>query len=85
MTNSNMKYIETLQAMKGKLCGTEIRRVATEANVTMQTVRNTFCVTKPTDHTEKQLEILAIARKMIAQKERRAKALEKQLQQIAQS
>lgn len=80
-----MKYIETLKAMREKLGGTGIRQVATEANVTMQTVRNTFCVTKATDHTEKQLEILAIARKLIAQKERRAKALEKQLQQIAQS
>lgn len=80
-----MTYIETLQTMKGKLCGTEIRRVATEANVTLQTVRNTFCVTKPTDHTDKQLEILAIAKKLIAQKERRAKQLEKQLKQIAQS
>lgn len=80
-----MTYIETLQTMKGKLCGTEIRRVATEANVTMQTVRNTFCVTKPTDHTEKQLEILAIAKRLITQKERKARALEKQLKQIAQS
>lgn len=79
-----MTYIETLQTMKGKLCGTEIRRVATEANVTMQTVRNTFCVTKATDHTEKQLEILAIAKKIITQKERKAKALEKQLKQLAQ-
>lgn len=71
--------------MKGKLCGTDIRRVATEANVTMQTVRNTFCVPNAKDHTDKQLEVLAIAKKIISQRERRAKALEKQLKQLAQS
>jgi hypothetical protein len=50
----------------------------------MQTVRNTFKVSNATDHTEKQIEILNIARKVIAQKERAAKKLEKQLQQTLQ-
>jgi hypothetical protein len=79
-----MTYYETLQQMKSKLCGTDCRRVATEANVTLQTVRNTFKVQCATDHTEKQVEILNIARKLIAQKERAAKRLEKQLQQTLQ-
>lgn len=76
-----MTYYETLQQMKSKLCGTDCRRVATEANVTLQTVRNTFKVQSATDHTEKQVEILNIARRLIAQKERAAKQLEKKLQQ----
>lgn len=79
-----MTYYETLQQMKSKLCGIDCRRVATEANVSMQTVRNTFKVSNATDHTEKQIEILNIARKVIAQKERAAKKLEKQLQQTLQ-
>lgn len=76
-----MTYYETLQQIKSKLCGTDCRRVATEANVTLQTVRNTFKVQSATDHTEKQVEILNIARRLIAQKERAAKQLEKKLQQ----
>lgn len=79
-----MTYYETLQQMKSKLCGTDCRRVATEANVTLQTVRNTFKVQSATDHTEKQVEILNIARRLIAQKERAAKQLEKKLQQTLQ-
>ena len=79
-----MTYYETLQQMKSKLCGTDCRRVATEANVSMQTVRNTFKVSNATDHTEKQVEILNIARRVISQKERAAKKLEKQLQQTLQ-
>lgn len=79
-----MTYNETLQQMKSKLCGTDCRRVATEANVSMQTVRNTFKVSNATDHTEKQIEILNIARRVIKQKEREAKKLEKQLQQTLQ-
>lgn len=70
--------------MKSKLCGTDCRRVATEANVSMQTVRNTFKVSNATDHTEKQIEILNIARRVIAQKERAAKKLENQLRQTLQ-
>lgn len=76
-----MTYYETLQQMKSKLCGTDCRRVATEANVTLQTVRNTFKAQSAKDHTEKQVEILNIARRLIAQKERAAKQLEKKLQQ----
>ena len=76
-----MTYYETLQQIKSKLCGTDCRRVAIEANVTLQTVRNTFKVQSATDHTEKQVEILNIARRLIAQKERAAKQLEKKLQQ----
>lgn len=76
-----MTYYETLQQMKSKLCGNDCRRVATEANVSLQTVRNTFKMTSATDHTEKQIEILNIARRLITQKERAAKQLEKKLQQ----
>lgn len=79
-----MTYSETLQTMKSKLSGTDCRRVADEAGVTLQTVRNTFKAQSANEHTAKQVQILDITRRLIAKKERKARALEKKLQETIQ-